>query len=426
MADINLLLGLGTVKRFDKKQIVFIENDAGSCMYIVLKGVFGVYLNSFTDFPVQVAAVEKGSFFGEMSLIDEWPRSASVISEEEGAALEIEKDKLQLLFEKAPDIISSMLTTMQSRADAAAKALRGAGKPAPEAPQTKDGNYSSIMETLYALSGYIRNMNNLLLSGPGAPEPDSARVTGAGDLLPHGYEPFNCTDDNDNSDMLMKRSVICPYCDMKSEAYIPNLSALIQDSVTLDGRVIYKDFNILLYMNIICPNCNYADSYQEFSKYRRPAEVPAYKGNQFKNAENFTGFTNTHRHTLDEAVACYYLQLKCLKAKTNEPLRFAKVWMRLYWLYREHGRDELAKQAAEKAVVHYADYIGKSNGAMRVYDEMRVNAMLGELVYYLGHSADAKKYFERSVLLGRQVKDPASQELAEQCRERYRKMKTNL
>jgi len=422
MADINLLLGLGTIRKFDKKQIVFIENEAGSCMYIVLKGVFGIYINSFTDFPVHVVDIEQGSFFGEMSLIDEWPRSASVISEEKGTALEIEKNKLQLLFEKAPDIISSILTTMQERAAVAAQALRSAGKDVPPMPETQDGDYGSTLKTLYALSGYIRNINNLL-SGADSPEPNGVCVTGAGDLLPEDYVPFNYTDKNDNGNMLVKRNVICPYCNIKSEAYIPHLPALVQEDAAMDGRVIYKDFNILLYMNIVCPNCNYADSYQEFSKYRRPAEVSVYKGNHFKNAEKFTGFANTHRHTLDEAIVCYYLQLKCLRAKTNEPLRFAKAWIRLYWLYRDHGREEPAKDAAKKAERYYSDYLSNSSGAMRIYDEIRINAMLGELAAYTGNDIDAKRYFEQSVLLGRSTKEPLSQQLAEQCHERYLEIK---
>jgi CRP-like cAMP-binding protein len=86
MADLSLYRNIGKFKFYKPDEIVFLQNEIGDEMYVVAKGRFGVYINSFTDFPTKVAGITEDGFFGEMSAIDGWMRSATVISEEQGVS----------------------------------------------------------------------------------------------------------------------------------------------------------------------------------------------------------------------------------------------------------------------------------------------------------------------------------------------------
>ncbi len=60
-----------------KDDIIFNEGDAGDCAYIIEKGRVLVYLNKDTE-EVPLNILGEGEIFGEMALIDNQPRSASV------------------------------------------------------------------------------------------------------------------------------------------------------------------------------------------------------------------------------------------------------------------------------------------------------------------------------------------------------------
>ena len=132
MTDIALFKQLGKVVHFKENQTVFMQDDEGDNMYIVLKGTFGVYINSFSSFPIRVAEVRQGSFFGEMSVIDGWPRSATIIAEEEGAALAVDVGRVTgSLGDGAANTNnyawSNMTVNGSTRTGADASSLDGAG-----------------------------------------------------------------------------------------------------------------------------------------------------------------------------------------------------------------------------------------------------------------------------------------------------------
>lgn len=91
--DLELMSKIGTIKCFKEKEFICIENDLGENLYIILKGRVGVYLNSFGDKNLKVATLEEGNLFGEMSLLENLPRSATIIALEEGATV-IQIDKI--------------------------------------------------------------------------------------------------------------------------------------------------------------------------------------------------------------------------------------------------------------------------------------------------------------------------------------------
>jgi uncharacterized protein (DUF2225 family) len=356
-------------------------------MYIVLDGVFGVYVNSFSDFPARVAGIEGGSFFGEMSVIDGWTRSATVIAETDSDVCVIEKDNFKELLEKVPTIAETLLDTLRQRAINTAQTVKESGKEAPDfPPHLHKAQFTDVkkgMVFLTMLARQIRKMNEILAAPAIMEKPHSlsAKSESILKLLPDGHVKYNINENRDVRSFLELKKVICPYCAHKFTAAVPLFSALKPDRINRDGRVHYKDFDILKYTNIVCPDCYYTDTYREYSNLRKTDNE--YDGSRFNNKESFTGYSNEYSHTLDEAVLSYYLNIKCLIKGMEHggfnPLRFANAWMRLYWIYSDQSSTDLAADAARQAYSFYTLYFDENKAVIAAKDRAQISTILEEL-----------------------------------------------
>jgi CRP-like cAMP-binding protein len=68
------------VKVFDPEQIIFAEGDKGDAAYFIMEGKVKVVVASQNLKEILLGELGEGQFFGEMALIDEKPRSASVVT----------------------------------------------------------------------------------------------------------------------------------------------------------------------------------------------------------------------------------------------------------------------------------------------------------------------------------------------------------
>jgi len=66
-----------------------------------------------------IARLGPGDFFGEMSLIDGMPRSASVIAEDPSVLLVIQARSFRSLLDEVPDLQKKLLVTLSARLRAA-------------------------------------------------------------------------------------------------------------------------------------------------------------------------------------------------------------------------------------------------------------------------------------------------------------------
>ncbi len=67
---------------FKKGELIFSEGDLGSEMFIIQNGKIRIFKN-IDGFDQTLTVLEKGDFFGEMSILEGMPRSASVEAEED-------------------------------------------------------------------------------------------------------------------------------------------------------------------------------------------------------------------------------------------------------------------------------------------------------------------------------------------------------
>jgi len=95
-------LGKLLVKLFEKEyavgETVFLQGDPGKALFIVLSGRI-LILRSRNAVEEQVANLERGSYFGELALIDDQPRSASARAAEPTVLLILYKSDFDDLIE---------------------------------------------------------------------------------------------------------------------------------------------------------------------------------------------------------------------------------------------------------------------------------------------------------------------------------------
>lgn len=100
---------------YPAESIICREGEPGHSMFILLQGLADVTLNSYSNDAKSIISLQKGSFFGEMSLLEKKPRSATVSARTDVVVLEIsEKDFPTLLVEDTA-IAYKLLLTLNNR-----------------------------------------------------------------------------------------------------------------------------------------------------------------------------------------------------------------------------------------------------------------------------------------------------------------------
>ncbi|KHE92087.1 MAG: cyclic nucleotide-binding domain-containing protein [Candidatus Scalindua rubra] len=107
--------GEGSLGRdYKDGDIIFEENSIGKEMYIILTGKVKV-IKEKGDVETILATLEEGDFFGEMSLFDNNPRSASVKALGNVKLLEINQKNFLKKISRDPSLAFRMLEKMSQR-----------------------------------------------------------------------------------------------------------------------------------------------------------------------------------------------------------------------------------------------------------------------------------------------------------------------
>jgi CRP/FNR family cyclic AMP-dependent transcriptional regulator len=112
--DLNRLAGLATVRGYRAGGTIVRQDDTAITLYCVLRGKVRVERQG-AERPVVLAHLGPGGFFGEMSLLDDFPRSASVIAEEPTECALLSKWDLQRELKAHPQIGLAMLRVLSER-----------------------------------------------------------------------------------------------------------------------------------------------------------------------------------------------------------------------------------------------------------------------------------------------------------------------
>ncbi len=130
-------LSMIRMREFKEGQVIFREADTGDTAYLIERGRVQIVKGSGKD-AVHIAYIEANQPFGEMSMIDEKPRSATAIAVESTVAQELHREDFLQNLESHPKIAMNLLRLLFERlreADATIQQLSRAVPPqAPAQP----------------------------------------------------------------------------------------------------------------------------------------------------------------------------------------------------------------------------------------------------------------------------------------------------
>lgn len=373
MLDIASLARLGGVKKFGEDEVFFNYGDPGHEMFIILKGRVGVYITSFDGFPTKVAELATGDFFGEMSLLESMPRSATISALEETVVLVINDSNFEQVVAQQPNLALRIMKGMSNR-------LRQQNE---EMSLLKKGTKPGEEE--------IREVEDVIAGGAAAP------IAVKGPIFPPGHKSYPLVAPSTHEPYLFDKDTECPVCEKKFPVRMMRSSKLRLDRVDNDMRQRFEEFDPLWYSVWVCPHCLYANFNFEFKQVS-----DALKPKIIEHGKTLQGKVNLNFSTprkIDEVFLTYYMALQTLQQSAKpEPGKFAKVWLRLSWLYSDAGDEEMYNYTTHEAYVNFKDSYFNTRRDSSVEQDQRLNLLLGELSLRVGEKQEAMKFYRDAIV----------------------------
>ncbi len=110
--EMERLTKLIFARTYKSGRTLFFENTPGEVMYLIHSGTVGIFKSSGDKNELQLATLGPGSFFGEMSLLDDRPRSATARVMDDAELVVITKKAFEQMLETDPGITSKILIAM--------------------------------------------------------------------------------------------------------------------------------------------------------------------------------------------------------------------------------------------------------------------------------------------------------------------------
>ncbi len=114
-ADLQSFAELVRERSYPRGSVIVFEEDPGDALYVVAEGQVKVVLVAEDGREVILSVLGPGSFFGEMAILDEGPRSAHVIAMEESNLLILRRDDFHARLRAMPEVAISLLKEISRR-----------------------------------------------------------------------------------------------------------------------------------------------------------------------------------------------------------------------------------------------------------------------------------------------------------------------
>ena len=102
-------------KTFTNGEVIIREGDIGNSFFQLLEGSAGVYKNFGEGDQVKLTVLEPGQYFGEMAVIETYPRSSTVVAESDVKVIEVAAEELNGYFAENPDKILAIMKHLGTR-----------------------------------------------------------------------------------------------------------------------------------------------------------------------------------------------------------------------------------------------------------------------------------------------------------------------
>ena len=111
----EVLKGRSRIRSFAPNTIVVNEGDDGSSLFVVQSGSLKVFLTDNVGREVTLSLLDPGDYFGELALLDDSPRSASVIALTRSEVLQIPRVAFLALIEAHPACMQIVVRNLVGR-----------------------------------------------------------------------------------------------------------------------------------------------------------------------------------------------------------------------------------------------------------------------------------------------------------------------
>jgi diguanylate cyclase (GGDEF)-like protein len=112
--DLNKISAEMKKKELAKGELIFREGDPGDELYVVVKGGVSIYIIDKEGKEVVLSEIMAGSFFGEMSIIEQAPRSANCRVIEDSIFLVMHADDFMHITRTMPECAVNIMNKMLS------------------------------------------------------------------------------------------------------------------------------------------------------------------------------------------------------------------------------------------------------------------------------------------------------------------------
>jgi CRP/FNR family cyclic AMP-dependent transcriptional regulator len=127
-------------RQYEAGEVVFRENEIGETAYVIEEGRVEV-LKNLNGNNVHLAYIGAGEPFGEMSMIDEKPRSATIVAVERTVARELHRDDFVQNLQADPGVAISLLRVLFERLREADATILQLYKARPELAPSRNGRH---------------------------------------------------------------------------------------------------------------------------------------------------------------------------------------------------------------------------------------------------------------------------------------------
>jgi hypothetical protein len=220
-----------------------------------------------------------------------------------------------------------------------------------------------------------------------------------------------------NENLYLKK-IMCPVCGKNFEITKVKSKACKVASRDTDFCVYYEDLNPLFYDIWICEHCGYAAQSDKFEDINsKDAKLL-----KEKLAPRWAGRSFAGDRSIEMAIEAFKLALLNLQVRKGKASEFAKICIRLAWLYRIK-EDQKELEFIKHALKYYSETYENERFPVDKLDECTCLYMIGELHRRAGNYEDAVKWLSRLISSPEARKNPV---LIEAARDQYQLVKGKL
>jgi uncharacterized membrane protein len=100
------------VEKVEAGKALFHAGEPGDCLYVVRAGSVELFVKDTAGQKIVLTVAEAGDVFGELSMLDMGPRTATAVALTDTDLIVLDREDLRLLFQKKPDSALHMLAAM--------------------------------------------------------------------------------------------------------------------------------------------------------------------------------------------------------------------------------------------------------------------------------------------------------------------------